>query len=68
MIKEGTRWSYKGKTYEVMQASGMRVKDPDSGVWHDGVSYQPVEGSVEGYVFVRQQKDFLAKFKPTEQE
>lgn len=61
MIEEGSVWDYKGKRYTVIMTE-LKVKDPDSGVWHDGIMYEPQDLSTVA-TYVRQLDDFKRKFK-----
>lgn len=59
-----------GGRYRVL-ALGMKMKCPQTGEWHKAVSYEPGEYGPDkdfgnGKVFIRTQKNFVARFSPAE--
>jgi hypothetical protein len=68
-VQMNTIYTYKGQEYIVRAREGIKVKDPDSGNWHDGVIYSPTLRADEEpvnppRVYVRQLTDFAQKFRP----
>lgn len=62
-VTTGSRWTRKGKHYEVIDVN-FTTKDPDSAGWHAGVMYRRADTQNHEKRHVRQTKDFLAKFEP----
>lgn len=57
----GSVWSYKERSYRVVQVDGLKVKDPSDANWHDGIGYENADEE-NGLIFVRRLDDFCKKF------
>lgn len=56
-------WFYKGNKYRVKDTM-VKAKNPDTGKWFDAIRYTRVDIKSDDYV--RDRKDFLRKFIPSE--
>lgn len=57
-------WYYKGNTYRIL--GKVRMKDPKSGEWLDGLKYTRITGVDDGgREYVREEMDFYRKFIPS---